>query len=68
MLFLQGTRDSLADIDSMRAVCKGLGKKATLEIIDGGDHSFKTPAAMRLSYDDVLADLVQRVSRWSIRT
>lgn len=40
MLFLQGTRDTLADILLMRALCAHLGRKATLHEVEGGDHSF----------------------------
>ncbi|MFN0159432.1 MAG: alpha/beta family hydrolase [Bacteroidota bacterium] len=36
MLFLQGTRDTLADLSLLKPVCHGLGKKATLHVIDGG--------------------------------
>jgi predicted alpha/beta-hydrolase family hydrolase len=43
MLFLQGTRDTLADLTLLRGVLKSLGSQATLEVIDGGDHSFKVP-------------------------
>jgi predicted alpha/beta-hydrolase family hydrolase len=41
MLFLQGTRDDLADLDLMRGVCGALGSRAALHIVEGGDHSFK---------------------------
>ncbi len=41
MLFLQGTRDALADLALMRPVCAGLRSRATLHIVEGGDHSFK---------------------------
>jgi len=41
MLFVQGTRDDLADLDLMRGVCAALGKRAILHVVDGGDHSFK---------------------------
>lgn len=40
MLFLQGTRDTLATWDMIAAVCKSL-KKATLVKLEGADHSFK---------------------------
>ena len=39
MLFVQGTRDDLADITLMRAMCSSLGSRATLHIIEHGDHS-----------------------------
>jgi predicted alpha/beta-hydrolase family hydrolase len=40
MLFLQGTSDPFARPELIRDVVKGLGKRATLETIEGGDHSF----------------------------
>lgn len=40
MLFVQGTRDTLADITLMREVTAELGSKAVLHVIDGADHSF----------------------------
>jgi len=64
MLFLQGTRDSLADLDSIRKVCKGLGKLATLEIIEGGDHSFRVPARLEVSNEEVVKDLGSRTAGW----
>lgn len=41
MLFIQGTRDDLADLDLMRSTLSALGSRATLHVIEGGDHSFK---------------------------
>ncbi|MCH7876206.1 MAG: alpha/beta hydrolase [Gemmatimonadetes bacterium] len=41
MLFLQGTRDALADLDLIREVTNRLGSRATLHVLEGGDHSFK---------------------------
>lgn len=64
MLFLQGTRDTLADLDAIKSICKALGNRATLEIIEGGDHSFKVPAGMKVSYPDVLKDLALRTDKW----
>src|SRR2546423_1087881 len=41
LLFLQGTRDEFAELELLRSVLKPLGKRATLHLVDGGDHSFK---------------------------
>ncbi|MFV1980447.1 MAG: alpha/beta family hydrolase [Rhodothermia bacterium] len=41
MLFLQGTRDKLANLDLLQPLCDSLEARATLHILDGGDHSFK---------------------------
>jgi hypothetical protein len=43
MLFLQGTRDEFAQLDLLTEVCEKLGSRATLHLIEDGDHSFKVP-------------------------
>src|SRR4051812_48074057 len=40
MLFLQGTRDELADLELMRGVVTPLGQRATLHVVEGADHAF----------------------------
>src|SRR2546430_13307445 len=40
MLFLQGTRDELADLKLLRPVCAMLGPAETLHVIETADHSF----------------------------
>jgi predicted alpha/beta-hydrolase family hydrolase len=40
MLFVQGTRDALADRELMNQTCRALGPRATLHEIDGADHAF----------------------------
>lgn len=44
MLFLQGTRDELAELELIRGVTGGLGAMATLELFDDADHSFHVRA------------------------
>lgn len=55
MLFLQGTRDALATWDLISAVCSSL-PKATLEKIEGADHSFK---AGKINTVQILSDATQ---------
>ena len=43
MLFLQGTRDELAELDLLRPVCAGSARAATLHVIPGADHGFHVP-------------------------
>lgn len=40
MLFLQGTRDALAELSLLEPVVEGLGSRATLHLLAGADHSF----------------------------
>jgi predicted alpha/beta-hydrolase family hydrolase len=65
MLFLQGTRDSLADLGAMRSVCAALGPKASLHEVDGGGHSFKVPKASGKTHEDVMTELVQALTAWA---
>ena len=40
LLFVQGTRDDLADLSLLRPIVARLGERATLHVIDGADHGF----------------------------
>ncbi len=44
MLFLQGTRDELAELSLIGATTEKLGARATLELFDDADHSFHVRA------------------------
>ncbi|HLF62230.1 MAG TPA: alpha/beta family hydrolase [Saprospiraceae bacterium] len=63
MLFLQGTRDTLAQPDLIKEVTDGL-RKATLAVIKEGDHSFHVPKKSGMSDAQVLDDLVELTSTW----
>jgi hypothetical protein len=65
MLFVQGTRDTLAGLDYLRPVVTELGTRATLEIIEGGDHSFAVPKSALRPASDVLGQVADAVSSWS---
>jgi predicted alpha/beta-hydrolase family hydrolase len=65
MLFLQGTRDDLAELGLIRAVCAQLGPRATLHEIDGADHSFAVRKASGRTDADVLRELAVTVSGWT---
>lgn len=64
MLFLQGTRDEFARLDLLRPVVRRLGERATLHLVEQGDHSFKVPAAVGHSAT-VLAGLCDVLAAWS---
>ncbi|MEE9268693.1 MAG: alpha/beta family hydrolase [Candidatus Krumholzibacteria bacterium] len=67
MLFIQGTRDSLADAGLMQDVCERLGSKATLHFVEGGDHSFKVLKRSGRQRDDVMLEIAETISNWSCR-
>src|SRR5688572_4360561 len=65
MLFLQGTRDALADLTLVRSVCEKLGPGATLHIVDQADHSFHVPKRSGTTDTDVLRGLARTVASWA---
>jgi predicted alpha/beta-hydrolase family hydrolase len=68
MLFLQGSRDDLADLTLMRPLCRKLGKRATLHVVDDGDHSFKVLKRSGRTDEDVLAELAETIAAWGTTT
>ena len=64
MLFLQGTRDALADIALMRKLVRKLGKRATLVAIEDGNHSFHVPARSGRTDAEVRTELLDALAGW----
>jgi hypothetical protein len=64
MLFHQGTRDRLADLDLLCPLLKELGTRATLHVIDGGDHSLGVLKRSGRTLDDVLAEVARVTREW----
>ncbi|HEX3119462.1 MAG TPA: alpha/beta family hydrolase, partial [Candidatus Acidoferrum sp.] len=65
MLFLQGTRDDLADLKLLKPICKKLGKIATLHIIEGADHSFHVLKSSGTADAEVLRGLARTTAEWA---
>jgi hypothetical protein len=66
MLFLQGTRDDLADLDLLRPVLSPL-PHADLVVVDGADHSFRVPARSGRRTADVPGELADAVGAFASR-
>lgn len=67
MLFLQGTRDEFAQLDLVQEVVRGLGDRATLHLIEDGDHSFKVPKRTGKTEADVMNELADTIHEWMAR-
>ncbi len=65
MLFLQGTRDTLADLNLLRPVCTRLGSHATLHVIETADHSFHVLKRSGRNDAEVLQELAETVASWA---
>ncbi|HYK82616.1 MAG TPA: alpha/beta family hydrolase [Gemmatimonadales bacterium] len=67
MLFVQGARDEFAQLELLRPVVERLGPRATLHLVDGGDHSFRVPKRTGRTDDAVMAELADAVAAWAAR-
>jgi hypothetical protein len=64
MLFLQGTRDPLAARDQLEPLCDALGRRATLKLFDGADHSFHVPVRSGRKDVDVRGEILDAFAAW----
>jgi predicted alpha/beta-hydrolase family hydrolase len=64
MLFLQGTRDELADLSLLQPIVAGL-PTATLHIVEGADHSFHVLKRSGRTDADVLRELARTLAEWA---
>jgi predicted alpha/beta-hydrolase family hydrolase len=67
MLFLQGTRDSLAELGLITSVCDGLGAGTTLHVVEGADHSFAVLKRSGRGEAEVLDELADTAAAWARR-
>lgn len=64
MLFLQGTRDEMADLELIRTSVGDLGPRATLHVVEGADHGFNVLKRSGRDHAAVLEELADRIDRW----
>ena len=65
MLFLQGSRDTFADLALLRPVCAKLGKLAQLHVVESADHSFHVLKSSGTNDEAVLRKLAEKVASWA---
>jgi predicted alpha/beta-hydrolase family hydrolase len=64
MLFLQGTRDELADVALVNSVIERLGARATLALFDDADHAFHVRASSGRNDAQVREAMLDRSAEW----
>ena len=65
MLFLQGTRDKLADLELLRPLLERVRPRPSLHVIDEADHGFHVPKRTGRTDADVLDELCATFAAWS---
>ena len=66
MLFLQGTRDTLADLELLTPIVKRL-PRAVMHVVDGADHSFAVLKRSGRTNQQVIDELARTVAEWVSR-
>jgi predicted alpha/beta-hydrolase family hydrolase len=66
MLFLQGTRDALADRQLLSSVTERLGERATLQLFEDADHSFHVPARTGRKDAEVRREMLDVFAAWTL--
>ena len=64
MLFLQGSKDKLAEPTLLKPLLHKLGPRAALHIAVDADHSFHVPARSSRRDADVMAEILDAVAGW----
>ena len=64
MLFMQGTRDQLADLPLLQPLVGKLGARATLKLFQDADHSFHVPARTGRKDTEVMAEMSDALADW----
>jgi len=64
MLFLQGTRDELAELELIRQTTGQLAGRATLHVVDGADHSFHVLVRSGRTDAQVREELLDTMAHW----
>jgi predicted alpha/beta-hydrolase family hydrolase len=64
MLFLQGTRDDLAEMSLLEPVVKGLAGLASLHVVQEGDHSLHVPVRSGRNNCEVMSEVLDALSAW----
>jgi predicted alpha/beta-hydrolase family hydrolase len=65
MLFIQGRRDPLPNLNLLRPICESLGALATLEIIETADHSFHVLKRSNKNDAQIMRELAEGVAAWA---
>ena len=65
MLFLQGTRDTLAEPDLLKPIVDGLLPRATLHFVEGADHSFRVPVRSGRREAEVMDEVLDAFATWA---
>ena len=65
MLFIQGTRDQLADLALLEPLLDDIRPSPVLHIVEDGDHSFRVPKRSGATHEEVIRSLAAAIAGWT---
>jgi uncharacterized protein len=67
MLFVSGSRDALAELSLLRPLIDGIGERATLHVIEGGDHGLRVLVSSGRTNEETQAEALDAMAEWMLR-
>jgi uncharacterized protein len=67
MLFVSGDRDALADVTLLKSVVDGLGDRAQLHVVKGGDHGLKVLVKSGRTNEEAQGEALDALAQWMIK-
>jgi len=64
MLFIQGTRDKLAELDLLTPLLERVSPSPSVHIVEEGDHSFKVPKRAGKTHDQIVGEIADEIGDW----
>ncbi len=64
MFFVAGSRDTLCDLALLKKVLARLDTPWTLEVVEGGDHSFRVSKSANIAQDQVYSHILKKTVDW----
>jgi uncharacterized protein len=65
MLFVSGDRDALAELQLLQPLVASLGDRATLHVVEGGDHGLRVLKSSGRTDEEAQADALDAVAAWT---
>jgi hypothetical protein len=67
MLFVSGSRDALAELGLLKTVVEGLGERASLHVVEGGDHGLRVLVKSGRTNEEAQAEALDALTAWMIK-
>lgn len=64
MMFISGSKDPLCKLELLEKVLERISPAPSLNVIQGGDHSFRVPKSDSRSHDEIYSEIIKIAAEW----